>query len=205
MKPSSKAWMRRHVSDTYVKQAQAQGYRSRAAFKLIEMVDRDHLIRQGACVIDLGSAPGSWSQVVAEKAGSGGTVIALDLLEMNALAGVKFIQGDFREADVLRRLEDALGDRQVDLVLSDMAPNISGVAASDQAKSMHLCELALDFAVEHLKPGGNFLVKTFQGSGFSEFQKTMRGYFASVVSRKPEASRDRSTEMYLLGKGLQRG
>ncbi len=197
--------MQRHVSDTYVKQAQAQGYRSRAAFKLIEMTDRDHLIRKGACVIDLGSAPGSWSQVVAEKAGPGSTVIALDLLEMDSLAGVTFIQGDFREDDVLGRLEEALGGHPVDLVLSDMAPNMSGIAVSDQAKSLHLCELALEFAVNHLKPGGNFLVKTFQGSGFTDFQKAMRRHFDAVVSRKPEASRDRSTEMYLLGKGFKCG
>lgn len=197
--------MRRHVSDTFVKQAQAQGYRSRAAFKLIEMVEKDHLIRKGACVIDLGSAPGSWSQVAAEKVGPAGTLIALDLLEMDSLAGVTFIQGDFREDSVLARLEEVLGGRPVDLVLSDMAPNMSGIAVSDQAKSLHLCELALEFAAKHLKPGGNFLVKTFQGSGFQEFQKAMRRHFDSVVSRKPDASRDRSTEMYLLGKGFKRG
>ena len=163
MKPSSKAWMRRHVSDAFVKQAQVQGYRSRAAFKLIEMAAKDHLMRKGACVVDLGAAPGSWSQVAAEQVGPEGTLIALDLLEMESLAGVTFIQGDFRDEAVLSQLEAVLGGRPVDLVLSDMAPNISGIAVSDQAKSIHLCELALEFAVNHLKPGGNFLVKTFQG------------------------------------------
>lgn len=197
--------MRRHVSDTFVKRAQAQGYRSRAAFKLIEMVEKDHLIRKGACVVDLGSAPGSWSQVAAQRVGPTGALIALDLLEMDSLAGVTFIQGDFREERVLARLEEVLGGRPVDLVLSDMAPNMSGIAVSDQANSLHLCELALEFAANHLKPGGNFLVKTFQGSGFQEFQKAMRQHFDSVVSRKPDASRDSSTEMYLLGKGFKRG
>jgi 23S rRNA (uridine2552-2'-O)-methyltransferase len=202
MKPSSKDWMRRHVTDTYVKQAQAQGYRSRAAFKLVEMAKRDRLLAPGCCVVDLGAAPGSWSQVIAQLAGPSARIIAVDMLEMAPLLGVTFIQGDFREEAVLADVEKALGTRRLDLVVSDMAPNISGVAAADQAKSMDLCELALDFARKHLKPGGNFLVKTFQGSGFAEFHKAVRTSFDSVVSRKPEASRGRSTEMYLLGKGL---
>jgi 23S rRNA (uridine2552-2'-O)-methyltransferase len=203
MKPSSKAWMRRHVSDTYVKQAQAQGYRSRAAYKLLEIAKRDRLISAGACVVDLGAAPGSWSQVIAEQVGARGMVIALDLLEMSSVPGVTFIHGDFREDQVLAELEAALGGRRVDLVVSDMAPNISGIAAADQARSLHLCELALEFSRKHLKDGGNFLVKAFQGSGFAEFQKAMRECFVTVVSRKPEASRDSSTEMYLLGKGFK--
>lgn len=196
--------MRRHVSDPYVKQAQAQGYRSRAAYKLLEMARRDHLLVLGACVVELGAAPGSWSQVIAQQAGPKAIVIALDLLEMSPLPGVTLIRGDFREDAVLAEIEAALGKRAVDLVVSDMAPNISGIAAADQAKSLHLCELALEFSRKHLKLGGNFLVKAFQGSGFAEFQRDMRSSFKSVVSRKPEASRDSSSEMYLLGKGFER-
>ncbi|MBM3347770.1 MAG: RlmE family RNA methyltransferase [Betaproteobacteria bacterium] len=203
MKPSSKAWMRRHVSDTFVKQAQARGYRSRAAFKLLEIAKRDRLIGPGASVVDLGAAPGSWSQVISEQAGARGRVIALDLLEMSPVPGVAFIQGDFCDNHVLAELESALGGRPVDLVVSDMAPNISGIAAADQARSLHLCELALKFACKHLKKGGNFLVKTFQGSGFAEFRKAVHRSFMMVASRKPEASRDSSTEMYLLGKGFK--
>ncbi len=202
MKPSSKAWMRRHVSDSFVKQAQAQGYRSRAAYKLLEIAKRDRLIFPGACVVDLGSAPGSWAQVIVQLAGANVKIVALDLLEMAPLAGVTFIQGDFREDSVLAQVEAALGGRAVDLVVSDMAPNITGIAAADQARSLHLCELALDFSRKHLKLGGNFLVKTFQGSGFAEFQFAMRESFKAVASRKPDASRGRSTEMYLLGKGF---
>ena len=201
MKPSSKAWMRRHVSDSFVKQAQAQGYRSRAAYKLLEIAKRDRLIFTGACVVDLGSAPGSWTQVITQLAGANAKVVALDLLEMAPLPGVTFIRGDFREASVLAQVEAVLDGRSVDLVVSDMAPNISGIAAGDQAKSLHLCELALEFSCKHLKTGGNFLVKAFQGSGFTEFQAAMRENFKTVTSRKPDASRGRSTEMYLLGKG----
>ena len=195
--------MRRHVTDTYVKQAQAQGYRSRAAYKLLEIAKRDRLITAGACVVDLGAAPGSWSQVISQLAGANARVVALDLLEMAALTGVTVIRGDFREDSVLAEIEAALANRTVDLVVSDMAPNISGIAAADQARSLHLCELALEFSRKHLKVGGNFLVKAFQGSGFGEFQDAMRASFKAVASRKPEASRDRSTEMYLLGKGFK--
>ncbi|MDR2195990.1 MAG: RlmE family RNA methyltransferase [Gallionellaceae bacterium] len=200
MKPSktSKQWMREHVSDPYVQRAQKDGYRSRAAYKLLEIDERDHLLKAGMTVVDLGATPGGWSQVAAAK---GCKVIALDLLLMQAMAGVTFIQGDFREDEVLLQLEQALAGGAVDLVISDMAPNISGVGVSDQARAMYLAELALDFATQHLRPGGAFLVKVFQGAGFEEFLRMMRGQFAKVVTRKPKASRDRSSEQYLLGLG----
>ncbi len=198
---TSKAWMKEHVSDFFVKKAKKEGYRSRAAFKLIEIVERDHLIRPGMTVVDLGSAPGSWSQVVVEKLGGKGRVIALDRLEMATIPGVTFIKGDFRETQVLAELEETLGISIPDLVISDMSPNITGIGVSDQARGMDLAELALQFAVERLNSGGNFLVKVFQGSGFDEFLRTMREEFHRVVVRKPEASRSRSSEMYLLGLG----
>ena len=197
--------MRQHVSDPFVKAAKVQGYRSRAAFKLTEIDDHDRLIRPGMRIVDLGATPGSWSQVLAERVGPRGKVIALDILPMDTLAGVQFILGDFREDDVLRALETALGGDPVDLVVSDMAPNLSGVSASDQARSQHLCELALEFSREHLKPGGGMLIKAFQGSGYNGFLAEMRSAFESVVSRKPSASRDRSAEMYLLGRGKKPG
>lgn len=200
---TSKAWMREHLNDPYVKRAQQDGYRSRAAYKLMEIDERDHLLRPGTVVVDLGATPGGWSQIAAKKVGSSGKVIALDILEMHPLAGVTFIQGDFREESVLNELSQALNGKAVDLVISDMAPNISGVGLSDQAKSMHLVELALDFAVNHLKPEGSFLVKVFQGVGFEEFMREMRAHFNQVLTRKPKASRDRSSEIYLLGKGLK--
>lgn len=196
---TSKAWMKEHVNDFFVKQAKKEGYRSRAAYKLIEIAERDHLLKPGMTVVDLGAAPGGWSQVAADKVGDKGTVIALDLLEMVALPGVTFIRGDFREAAVLAELNNCLAGRTVDLVISDMSPNISGVGMSDQARSMHLAELALEFSVERLNLGGKFLVKVFQGSGFEEFLRAMRATFKQVVTRKPEASRGRSSEMYLLG------
>ena len=202
---SSEAWLKRHVSDPYVRKAGAQGYRSRAAFKLLEIVEREGLARRGDCVVDLGAAPGSWSQVLAERVGRSGRVIAVDLLEVAAIPGVAVIQGDFREEAVLRRLGDALEGRKIDLVVSDMAPNISGVRATDQARSIHLCELALDFAKTQLNPGGAFLVKVFQGTGYPEFLAAMKRVFVSVTSRKPGASRGESKEMYLLGKGLRNG
>ncbi len=200
---TSKAWMREHLNDPYVKRAQQDGYRSRAAYKLIEIDERDQLLRQGTIVVDLGATPGGWSQIAAKKVGASGKVIALDLLEMHPLAGVTFIQGDFREESVLAQLDRALQSKRVDLVISDMAPNISGVGLSDQAKSMHLVELAMDFAVNHLKPEGVFLVKVFQGVGFEVFMQEMRKNFTQVLTRKPKASRDRSSEIYLLGKGLK--
>lgn len=198
---TSKAWMKEHVSDFFVKKAKKEGYRSRAAFKLIEIVERDQLIRPGMTIVDLGSAPGSWSQVVVEKLGGKGRVIALDRLEMATLPGVTFIKGDFRETQVLAELEETLGISIPDLVISDMSPNITGIGVSDQARGMDLAELALQFAVGQLNSGGDFLVKVFQGSGFDEFLRTMREEFHRVVVRKPEASRNRSSEMYLLGLG----
>ena len=198
---TSKAWMKEHVNDFFVKQAKKEGYRSRAAYKLMEIAERDHLLKPGMTVVDLGATPGGWSQVAVDKVGRQGRVIALDLLEMAALPGVTFIQGDFREEAVLTELKKNLGEHPVDLVISDMSPNISGIGMSDQARSMYLAELALEFSVEQLNPGGNFLVKVFQGSGFEEFLDAMRAAFKQVVTRKPEASRGRSSEMYLLGLG----
>jgi 23S rRNA (uridine2552-2'-O)-methyltransferase len=203
MKPSktSKQWMREHVNDPYVQLAQKSGYRSRAAFKLLEIDERDHLLKPGMVVVDLGATPGGWSQVAAAKVGAAGKVLALDLLPLDPLSGVTFIQGDFREESVLRQLESELGGRSVGLVISDMAPNISGIVSADQARAMHLAELAMDFALEHLTPEGSFLVKVFQGAGFEEYLRNMRQCFSKVVSRKPKASRDRSSEVYLLASG----
>jgi 23S rRNA (uridine2552-2'-O)-methyltransferase len=197
---TSKQWMMEHVNDVYVQRAKAEGYRSRAAYKLIEVAARDKLLRQGMVVVDLGAAPGGWSQVAAAKVGGGGRVLAVDLLPMDALRNVSFLQGDFREEAVATALERELAGRPIDLVLSDMSPNISGIALSDQARAMHLAELALEFAARHLKPRGSLLVKVFQGLGFQEFLRTMRSHFTHVVTRKPEASRGRSNELYLLGK-----
>jgi 23S rRNA (uridine2552-2'-O)-methyltransferase len=196
--------MREHVTDPYVQRAQAEGYRSRAAYKLIEIDDRDRLIRPGDTVVDLGAAPGGWSQVAARRMQGKGRVLALDLLEMDGLAGVEFIQGDFREAPVLDRLEKMLSGECAGLVLSDMAPNMSGVPLSDQARVMHLAELGLDFCRRWLEPEGAFLVKVFQGHGYGDFVREMKSVFGSVATRKPEASRGRSAEIYLLGKGLKR-
>lgn len=197
---TSNAWLHEHVNDHYVHQAQKDGYRARAAYKLLEINEKDHLLKQGMWVADLGAAPGSWSQVAAKLVGDSGRVFALDILEMPFVPGVEFLQGDFREEEVLNRFTGLLNGRQLDLVICDIAPNISGNAVTDQAKSIYLCELALQFAQDHLKPGGNFVVKVFQGYGFNEYMTAMRETFASVVSRKPKASRDRSSEIYLLGK-----
>ncbi len=193
--------MRQHVKDPYVRRAQAEGYRSRAAYKLEQIAARDRLLRAGMTVVDLGAAPGGWSQVAARAVAPRGRVIALDVLDMSTVAGVAVIRGDFREVATRAELDRMLGGQPVDLVLSDMAPNISGIANADQARAMALAELALDFAVKHLKPEGNFLVKTFQGAGFDAFVKAMREQFKQVLVRKPEASRSRSREVYLLGKG----
>ncbi|HEY6095950.1 MAG TPA: 23S rRNA (uridine(2552)-2'-O)-methyltransferase RlmE [Gallionellaceae bacterium] len=203
MKPSktSKQWMKEHVSDPYVQLAQKEGYRSRAAYKLIEIDEKDHLLKPGMVVVDLGATPGGWSQIASTKVGAQGKVLALDLLPMQPLARVEFIQGDFREDSVLAELESRLGGQPIGLVISDMAPNISGIDSADQARAIHLAELALEFAVQHLKPGGAFLVKVFQGVGFEAYLKSMKDHFDKVVSRKPKASRDRSSEMYLLGLG----
>ena len=202
---SSSAWLKRHVSDPYVHRARAEGYRSRAAYKLIEIAKRDRLARPGDHVVDLGAAPGGWAQALAERVGRSGRVIAVDLLEIAPIPGVTIVRGDFREETVLRRLDDALEGRQLDLVVSDMAPNLSGVSATDQARSIHLCELALEFARVHLKPQGAFLVKVFQGTGYPAFLAAMRGVFVAVASRKPRASRGDSKEMYLVGKELKGG
>ncbi len=202
---SSSAWLKRHVNDPYVHRAKAHGYRSRAAYKLVEIANRDGLARPGDAVVDLGAAPGGWAQALAERVGRSGRVIAVDLLEIAPIPGVAIVRGDFREETVLQRLEDALADQKLDLVVSDMAPNLSGVRATDQARSVHLCELALAFAREHLKPRGAFLVKAFQGTGYPEFLVAMRAVFITVASRKPGASRGDSKEMYLVGKGLNIG
>jgi 23S rRNA (uridine2552-2'-O)-methyltransferase len=198
---TSKQWMQEHVSDPYVQRAQKEGYRARAAYKLMELDERDRLIKPGMVVVDLGAAPGSWCQVVAKKLGEHGRIIALDLLPLQPLPRVEFIQGDFREDAVLAQLEEKLAGRSIDLVISDMAPNISGVGSADQARAMYLAELALDFADKHLAPGGSFVVKVFQGAGFEDYMKAMRNHFAKVVARKPKASRDRSSEQYLVGLG----
>ncbi len=198
---TSKAWMKEHVNDFFVKQAKKEGYRSRAAYKLLEIAERDRLLKPGMIVVDLGAAPGSWSQVASQKVGQKGKVIALDILEMAPLPGVEFIQDDFREERALLELRKHLGKQQPDLVISDMAPNMSGIAVSDQARSMYLAELALAFSIEQLNYGGNFLVKVFQGRDFDSFIRDMRAGFSSVSVRKPEASRNRSNELYLVGLG----
>jgi 23S rRNA (uridine2552-2'-O)-methyltransferase len=203
MAKTSKAWMREHVTDPYVKRANAEGFRSRAAYKLQQIDAKDRLLKPGMTVVDLGAAPGGWSQVAAKAVGPEGRVVALDLLEMGQVAGVTVICGDFQEQTTLDAVEQALGGESVDLVLSDMAPNISGIASADQARAIGLAELALEFAVKHLKPQGNFLVKTFHGAGYDGLVNTLRRSFQQVHTRKPDASRSRSSEVYLLGKGLK--
>lgn len=202
---SSHRWLREHFSDPYVKKAQAEGMRSRAAYKLEELVERDRLLKPGMVVVDLGAAPGGWSQWVRQALGDGGRVVALDILEMPSLAGVEFIHGDFREDAVLASLEDLLNGQPVDLVLSDMAPNMSGVDAVDLPRAMHLAELAMDFADRHLRPGGTFLIKLFQGVGFDAYVRDLRARYDRVVIRKPAASRRRSTEVYALAQGRRPG
>ncbi|MGA9164778.1 MAG: RlmE family RNA methyltransferase [Thiobacillus sp.] len=199
---SGSAWMHEHVTDPYVKKAQLDGYRSRAAYKLLEIDKRDRLLRPGMTVVDLGAAPGSWCQVAVQKMKKHGRVLAIDLLPVAPMPGVESLEGDFTEPAALGWLEEKLQSGQVDLVLSDMAPNISGVMLTDQARHYELCELALDFAVTWLKPDGAFLVKVFQGVGFEDFRAQMRQAFEQVQIRKPDASRDRSTEVYLLGRRL---
>jgi len=200
---TSKGWLKEHFNDRYVQQSWQDGYRSRASYKLMELDAKDSLLRPGMTVIDLGAAPGGWSQVAAEKVGPAGVVIASDILEMDALAGVEFIQGDFTEASVLEAILAVLENRPVDLVMSDMAPNMSGMAAIDQPQVMGLAELALDVARQTLSPGGRFLAKVFQGEGFDAFLKELRGSFSRVATRKPEASRARSREVYLLAEGFR--
>lgn len=198
---SSQRWLKEHFSDPFVKKAQAEGMRSRAAYKLEELLQRDRLLKPGMVVVDLGAAPGGWSQQVRRQMGDKGRVFALDILDMPPLAGVDFLHGDFRDEQVLARFEEMLDGQAVDLVLSDMAPNKSGMDAVDQPRMMYLAELALDFADNHLKPGGAFLIKLFQGVGFDDYIKEMRCRYDKVVIRKPEASRKRSPEVYALGQG----
>lgn len=203
-KKFSKEWMQQHINDPYVKLAQQKGYRARAAFKLLEILDAEGLLRRGNIVVDLGAAPGSWSQVARERLlGKGGVldgrVIALDLLPMEPIAGVEFIQGDFREQAVLDELEGRLAGGRVDLVISDMAPNLSGVSSADSARIQHVCELALDFAARHLGPDGALIVKAFHGSGFSQIVEAFKQSFVRVVERKPKASRSKSAETFLVG------
>jgi len=207
-KKFSKDWVHRHINDPYVKLAQQKGYRARAAFKLIELLDAEKLLRKGDVVVDLGSAPGSRSQVARERlAGAGGAiegrVIALDLLPMEPVAGVEFLQGDFRDDAVLEQLEALLGGEKADLVISDMAPNLSGVSSADSARIQHVCELAMEFSRAHLKPEGALIVKAFHGSGFSQIVETFKRHFRRVVERKPKASRDKSSETFLVARGLK--
>jgi 23S rRNA (uridine2552-2'-O)-methyltransferase len=200
---SSSRWLKEHFDDAYVKRAQAEGWRSRAAFKLEELIERDRLLKPGMRVVDLGAAPGGWSQLVQRQLGDSGRVFALDILPMQGIGGVDFIEGDFREAEVLAELEKRLDGHPVDLVLSDMAPNMSGVAVSDQMRAMDLAELALDFSRHWLKPGGAFLIKLFQGAGFDDYLRDLRGSFDRVTMRKPKASRARSREVYALATGFR--
>jgi 23S rRNA (uridine2552-2'-O)-methyltransferase len=200
---SSKAWMQEHRSDPYVQQAQREGYRSRACYKLLELQEKDHLIRPGMLVLDLGSAPGGWSQVAADLAGHQGRVIASDILPMDNLAGVEFVQGDFTQDEVFARIMARIGADPVDLVISDMAPNMSGLNTVDQPRSMYLVELALDLARQTLAPKGAFVAKVFQGEGFDELLRQLRASFSKVVTRKPKASRPRSREVYLVASGFR--
>jgi 23S rRNA (uridine2552-2'-O)-methyltransferase len=210
-KKVNKAWLNDHVNDPYVKMAQKEGYRARAAFKLKEIDETLHLIKPGHLVVDLGSAPGAWSQYVRRRlspdgAAAGalnGTIIALDLLPMEPIEGVAFLQGDFREAEVLSRLEDAVAGRKADVVVSDMAPNLSGIESADTARIAHLIELAVEFAQRHMKPEGALVVKVFHGSGYSQLVKLFRDTFKVVKPVKPKASRDKSSENFLVGIGLQ--
>lgn len=200
---SSKGWLREHFTDEFVKRAQKEGLRSRAAFKLREIDERDGLLKPGMVVVDLGAAPGGWAQYAAQRIGPKGKVIALDVLPMAPLSGVDIVTGDFTEPAVLESVLKVVAGSAVDLVISDMAPNISGVAVSDQARAIYLAELALDFARQVLRPGGQLLLKAFQGQGFPELIREMREHFERVVTRKPAASRARSREAYLLGKGFK--
>ncbi len=202
-KSSSKAWLKEHHDDLYVQQAKRDGYRSRACYKLLELQDKDHLMKPGMTVVDLGSAPGGWSQVSADLVGHKGRVVASDILHMDNLADVEFIQGDFTEDAVFERILQAIDGESVDLVVSDMAPNMSGVAAVDQPGSMYLVELALDMARRVLSPGGSFVTKVFQGEGFDELFRDTRDSFDKVLTRKPKASRPRSREVYLVASGFK--
>jgi 23S rRNA (uridine2552-2'-O)-methyltransferase len=198
---SSRQWLRRHVNDPYVQRSKREGYRSRSAYKLSEIDERDRILARGMTVVDLGAAPGGWSQVAATRVGAEGRVIAIDLLAMEPVEGVAFVQGDFTARAGLAALDAALAGRGVDVVLSDMAPNLSGIAISDQARAMALAEAARDFALLHLKRDGVLLVKIFQGAGYDDYLKSLRAAFRKVAVRKPAASRDESAEQYLLARG----
>ena len=200
---SSHQWMQRHVNDEYVKRSQVDGYRSRASYKLLEIQQRDSIIKPGQVIVDLGSAPGGWSQVAAKLVGHKGRVLATDLLEMDPVQGVEFVQGDFTEQPVVDELIRLLDGRKPDLVISDIAPNISGMSAVDQPRSMYLCELALDFARQQLKSGGSLVVKVFHGAGFDDFIRDARTSFDRVVTRKPRASRPKSREVYMVATGFK--
>ena len=202
---SSKQWLRRHVNDPYVQRSKKEGYRSRSAYKLLEIDERDKLLRPGQLIVDLGSAPGGWSQVAAKNVGAQGRVVAIDLLPMEPVDGVAFVEADFTSAAGLDAVRKALRGRKADLVLSDMAPNMSGIAVSDQARVMALAEIALDFARLHLQPEGALLVKVFQGEGIDEYVRLARASFRKVLVRKPESSRGESAEQYLLARGLKPG
>lgn len=200
---SSSRWLQEHVSDPYVKRAQKEGYRARSSYKLLELDEKDRLLRPGMRVVDLGSTPGGWSQVAARRVGEKGRVLATDILPMDALPGVDFIQGDFREEPVLAQILERLGGEPVDLVLSDMSPNISGVSSADQAASIYLLELALDMVRRVLKPGGTFVAKLFQGAGSDDYLRQVRAAFGKVSIRKPAASRSRSREVYVVAKDFK--
>ncbi len=199
---TSSQWLQEHFSDIYVQKAQQLGYRSRAAFKLLEIQKKDRIIKPGMFVVDLGAAPGGWSQVARQFVGKKGKIVALDILEMDSLAQVEFVHGDFTDQRTLDKLLVCLNNQSPDLVISDMAPNISGVKVVDNAKALHLVELAVDLADEVLKPGGNLLLKVFQGQGFDAFYKQLRTKYKNIITRKPDSSRARSAEIYLLAKGL---
>ena len=198
---SSRQWLRRHVNDPYVQRSRREGYRSRSAYKLTEIDERDRFLKPGMIVVDLGAAPGGWSQVAAKRVGRSGRVVAIDLLEMEPVEGVDFVRGDFTTGKGLAELAARLEGRAVDVVLSDMAPNLSGITVADQARSMALAEAARDFALLHLKRHGVLLVKIFQGAGYDDYLRSLRGAFEKVVVRKPAASRDESAEQYLLARG----
>ncbi|WP_040405057.1 23S rRNA (uridine(2552)-2'-O)-methyltransferase RlmE [Amphritea japonica] len=200
---SSGRWLQEHFDDQYVRKAKELGYRSRASFKLQELNEKDKLIRPGMTLVDLGAAPGGWSQVAAELVGDEGRVVSSDILEMDPLPGVQFIQGDFTEETVLNEILETLGNELADLVISDMAPNMSGMNAVDQPAAMYLVELALDMARQVLRPGGDFVAKVFQGEGFDEYMNDMRSSFTKVYSRKPDSSRARSREVYLIGRNFR--
>ncbi|MBQ5767041.1 MAG: RlmE family RNA methyltransferase [Burkholderiaceae bacterium] len=206
---SNRAWIERHINDPFVKRSRAEGYRARSVYKLIELNDKEKLLKPGYTVVELGAAPGSWTQVVREKMSKkdgevNGKIIAMDILPMDPIDGVTFLQGDFREQEVADKLAEILDGEKVDVVLSDMAPNLSGIPAADAARCLLLNELALEFCLDHLKPNGVFVTKVFQGSGFSQYVEALKKNFQKVLTRKPEASRDSSAEVYLVARNLKK-